>query len=37
VILLAAVANIDTSGISMLEECKKSVDRRGLQVTISFL
>jgi len=36
VISLAAVANIDTSGISMLEECKKTADRRGLQVIISF-
>ncbi|KAG1334019.1 sulfate transporter 3.1 [Cocos nucifera] len=28
---LGAVSSIDTSGISMLEEVKKSVDRRGLQ------
>jgi len=28
----AAVGSIDTSGISMLDELKKNVDRRGLQV-----
>ena len=27
-----AVGNIDTSGISMLEEVKKTTDRRGLKV-----
>lgn len=31
---ITAVANIDTSGISMLEEFKKTVDRKGLQVII---
>ncbi|KAG5055317.1 hypothetical protein AAZX31_03G138600 [Glycine max] len=31
---MTAVANIDTSGISMLEECKKTVDRRGLQLAL---
>ncbi|KAK7378392.1 hypothetical protein VNO80_03831 [Phaseolus coccineus] len=31
---MTTVANIDTSGISMLEECKKSVDRRGLQLVL---
>lgn len=31
--VFAAVTSIDTSGINMLEEAKKSVDRRGLQVT----
>lgn len=29
---LTAVGNIDTSGISMLEEMKKAVDRKGLKV-----
>lgn len=28
----AAVGNIDTSGISMLDEVKKIIDRRGLKV-----
>ncbi|KAH1194932.1 Sulfate transporter 3.1 [Glycine max] len=31
---MTAVANIDTSGISMLEECKKTTDRRGLQLAL---
>ncbi|QCD97665.1 sulfate transporter 3.1-like [Vigna unguiculata] len=31
---MTAVANIDTSGISMLEECKKTADRRGLQLVL---
>ncbi|TKY62421.1 Sulfate transporter 3.1 [Spatholobus suberectus] len=31
---MTAVGNIDTSGISMLEECKKTVDRRGLQLVL---
>ncbi|KAK7285305.1 hypothetical protein RJT34_20072 [Clitoria ternatea] len=31
---MTAVANIDTSGISMLEEFKKTVDRRGLQLVL---
>ena len=30
--ILAAVGNIDTSGISMLDEVKKTVERRGLKV-----
>lgn len=37
VILLAAVGNIDTSGISMLEETKKMAERRELQVIISLV
>lgn len=32
---MGAVASIDTSGISMLEEVKKSVDRRGLQLVLA--
>ena len=32
---LAAVGNIDTSGISMLEEVKKITERRELQVILS--
>lgn len=32
---MAAIGNIDTSGISMLEEVKKIADRRGLQVSLS--
>ncbi|XP_008809388.2 sulfate transporter 3.1-like [Phoenix dactylifera] len=32
---LGAVSSIDTSGISMLEEVKKSVDRRGLQLVLA--
>ncbi|XP_027351617.1 sulfate transporter 3.1-like [Abrus precatorius] len=31
---MTAVGNIDTSGISMLEELKKIVDRRGLQLVL---
>ncbi|KAL6532548.1 hypothetical protein OROGR_014518 [Orobanche gracilis] len=31
---MTAVGNIDTSGISMLEEVKKIVDRRGLQLVL---
>ncbi|XP_058738002.1 sulfate transporter 3.1-like [Vicia villosa] len=31
---MTAVANIDTSGISMLEEFKKTVDRKGLQLVL---
>ncbi|KAJ1433102.1 STAS domain [Sesbania bispinosa] len=31
---MTAVGNIDTSGISMLEEFKKTVDRRGLQLVL---
>ncbi|RDX85464.1 Sulfate transporter 3.1, partial [Mucuna pruriens] len=31
---MTAVGNIDTSGISMLEECRKTVDRRGLQLVL---
>ncbi|XP_047152179.1 sulfate transporter 3.1-like [Vigna umbellata] len=34
IIDMTAVGNIDTSGISMLEECKKTVDRRGLQLVL---
>ncbi|XP_028804188.1 sulfate transporter 3.1 [Neltuma alba] len=34
IIDMTAVANIDTSGISMLEEIKKIVDRRGLQLVL---
>lgn len=34
-ILLAAVGNIDTSGISMLEEIKKISERREQQVVLS--
>lgn len=33
---LAAVGNIDTSGISMLDEVKKIMDRRGLKVGFFF-
>ncbi|XP_072980589.1 sulfate transporter 3.1-like [Typha angustifolia] len=32
---MGAVGSIDTSGISMLEEVKKSVDRRGLQLVLA--
>lgn len=32
---MGAVASIDTSGISMIEEVKKSVDRRGLQLVLA--
>ncbi|CAN6558439.1 unnamed protein product [Malus baccata var. baccata] len=32
---MSAVANIDTSGISMLDEVKKLVDRRGLQLVLA--
>lgn len=32
---LGAVSSIDTSGISMLDEAKKSVDRRGLQLVLA--
>lgn len=31
---MGAVGNIDTSGISMLEEVKKIMERRGLKVII---
>lgn len=31
---MAAVGNIDTSGISMLDEVKKIVDRRGLKLVL---
>lgn len=31
---IAAVGSIDTSGISMLEEIEKNMDRRGLKVQI---
>lgn len=31
---ITAVGSIDTSGISMLEEVKKNMDRRGLKVSI---
>lgn len=31
-IFITAVGNIDTSGISMLEEVKKTLDRRELKV-----
>ncbi|WVZ04677.1 hypothetical protein V8G54_018023, partial [Vigna mungo] len=34
IIDMTAVGNIDTSGISMLEECKKTADRRGLQLVL---
>ena len=34
--LFSAVGNIDTSGISMFEELKKTTDRRGLKVQTSF-
>lgn len=37
VILLAAVGNIDTSGISMLEEVNKITERRELQVILSLV
>jgi hypothetical protein len=37
VILLAAVGNIDTSGISMLEETKKIAERREQQVILSLI
>jgi sulfate transporter 3 len=37
VILLAAVGNIDTSGISMLEEIKKIAERREQQVILSHI
>ncbi|ONK76536.1 uncharacterized protein A4U43_C03F29290 [Asparagus officinalis] len=32
---MGAVSSIDTSGISMLEELKKSVERRGLQLVLA--
>ncbi|KAA8543277.1 hypothetical protein F0562_021228 [Nyssa sinensis] len=32
---MGAVGNIDTSGISMLEEVKKTVDRRGLKLVLA--
>ncbi|XP_059660463.1 sulfate transporter 3.1-like [Cornus florida] len=32
---MGAVGNIDTSGISMLEEVKKSIDRRGLKLVLA--
>ena len=32
ILAMGAVGNIDTSGISMLEEVKKSMERRGLKV-----
>ncbi|KAJ6846234.1 sulfate transporter 3.1-like [Iris pallida] len=32
---MGAVGSIDTSGISMLEELKKNVDRRGLQLVLA--
>ncbi|TQD99273.1 hypothetical protein C1H46_015062 [Malus baccata] len=32
---MSAVANIDTSGISMFEEVKKLIDRRGLQLVLA--
>ncbi|KAL0419863.1 UNVERIFIED_CONTAM: Sulfate transporter 3.1 [Sesamum radiatum] len=32
---LTAVANIDTSGISMLDEVKKIIDRRGLKLALA--
>ncbi|XP_021831506.1 sulfate transporter 3.1-like [Prunus avium] len=32
---MTAVGNIDTSGISMFEEVKKLVDRRGLQLVLA--
>ena len=32
--LWAAVGNVDTSGISMLQEVKKNIDRRGLKVEV---
>uniref|UniRef100_A0A5B6Z8S2 Putative sulfate transporter 3.1-like n=1 Tax=Davidia involucrata TaxID=16924 RepID=A0A5B6Z8S2_DAVIN len=32
---MGAVGNIDTSGISMLEEVKKTVDRRGLKLVMA--
>ena len=31
-ICFTAVASVDTSGISMFEEIKKHIDRRGLKV-----
>ncbi|GLT59063.1 hypothetical protein SLA2020_319050 [Shorea laevis] len=34
---MGAVGNIDTSGISMLEEVKKTTDRRGLKLVIANL
>lgn len=34
---LTAVGSIDTSGISMFEEVKKNLDRRGLKVHSFFL
>lgn len=33
---MPAVGNIDTSGISMFEETKKTLDRRGLKVHLNF-
>ncbi|XP_022771139.1 sulfate transporter 3.1-like isoform X1 [Durio zibethinus] len=32
---MSAVGNIDTSGISMLEEVKKTIDRRGLKLVLA--
>lgn len=32
---MSAVGNIDTSGLSMLEELRKSVDRRGLKLVLA--
>lgn len=34
ILFFVAVGSIDTSGISMLKEAKKVVERRGLQVII---
>ncbi|OIW12653.1 hypothetical protein TanjilG_24586 [Lupinus angustifolius] len=34
IMVMTAVGNIDTSGISMLEEVKKIADRRGLQLVL---
>ncbi|XP_022899511.1 sulfate transporter 3.1-like [Olea europaea var. sylvestris] len=32
---MSAVGNIDTSGISMLEEVKKIIDRRGIKLALA--
>ncbi|KAK8693926.1 hypothetical protein V6N13_071493 [Hibiscus sabdariffa] len=35
ILYMSAVGNIDTSGISMLEEVKKTTDRRGLKLVLA--
>ncbi|KAG6645234.1 sulfate transporter 3.1-like isoform X2 [Carya illinoinensis] len=35
IMVMSAVGNIDTSGISMLEEIKKAIDRRGLKLVLA--